>query len=185
MIYDSVAEDAGWLGFKQNRLDAFALETCILEAGNGDYLEVGVRLGGSALFAAIVKSAAKQSGEIYGIDLFNLNPSKGVTPEAVLRRFSQHGMKINLTVANSNPWPLPDIRPVVALIDGSHNYEPCLSDWNNLKTRAERFILFHDYKTDKRDSVYGVIEIAKQDPNWHFIDAVGWMAIFERYHKAQ
>jgi len=186
MIYDVVASDLdkeGWPGFKQYRADAIALEACILEGGHGDYLEVGVRMGGSAIFAGFVKKMSGQRGEIYGIDCFGEGmASKGVTPEGTLQRCRKNGIDLKLTVANSNPWPLPDVYPVVALIDGSHRYEDCLADWNNLKTRAKRFILFHDYKPNK--SVAGVVDIAKQDPSWRFVDSVGIVAIFERYHKA-
>jgi len=179
MIYDLIADELGWPGFKMTREDAFALHSAILEGGDGNYLEIGVRMGGSAIFAAMVKTAAKQHGDIYGIDSYNDGMrAKGVTPEAALQRARNWGVTLNLTVAMSDPFPLPDLYPVVALIDGSHHYQDCLNDWNNLKDRTKRFILFHDYIPGK--SVEGVVEIAKQDKQWRFAAHIGTMAVFER-----
>ena len=190
MIYDDIQAVQTWPGFKQYFADALTLEAVILEAGDGDYLEIGVRKGGSAIFVGLIKRLAKQSGNIYGIDLMAPDMArKGVSPEVVARNAAAFGVSVNLVVANSNPWPLPeDIRPVVALIDGDHHYEPCLADWNNLRPRTKRFVLFHD--CNNKD-VGRVVDIAKCDPEWrlvgtdHKVDGSarhthGRMAVFER-----
>lgn len=181
MIYDRIARE-GWPAFKMTYPDALALEACILEAGDGDYLEIGVRMGGSAIFAGLVKKAVRQEGKVYGIDNMGSGmAAKGVTPEAVIGRAKRYGAEIDLTIANSNPWPLPEsVRPVVALVDGGHAYEDVLADWHNLRDRAKRFILFHDYRPEKKVCyVTPVVEMAKGDPAWRFVGQSGWMAVFE------
>ena len=176
MIKDLLSElyrngSKGWLMASEEK---FALEACIVEAGPGDYLEIGVNRGGSLAFAGLIKRHLKQAGTVYGIEI-------GLAWKPEIDKFVQ-GLSLTPTVfyKNSHPWPAGDLKPVVAFIDGDHYGDAPINDWNNLKDRVQRFILFHD--CDEGSDVEGAVENAKHDGAWRFVTMSGCMAVFERAH---
>jgi hypothetical protein len=173
LILDTLNElyRGGTKGWMMNPAEKFALEACILEAGHGDYLEIGVNRGGSLCFVGLLKRHLNQGGKLYGIEI-----GRAWRPE--IEKLSA-GLKLKTTVfyEPSNPWPAGDLSPVVALIDGCHEGSAPTDDWNNLSHRTRRFILFHDI--DGAD-VAAAVESAKCDPDWRLSAVSGVMAIFER-----
>ena len=152
--------------------EKFALEACILEGGPGDYVEIGVNRGGSLVFACLLKKAFDQAGKCYGIEA-----SIGYKPE-IEKLASGLLVDVNVVYKPSDPWPGKCMEPVVAFIDGDHYGDMPVRDWNNLKDRTKRFILFHD--CNEGSDVERAVENAKADTSWTFVGKSGCMAVFER-----
>jgi len=176
VIFHEVKDKLGFYGFTMEPDDVMSLECAVLEAGDGDYLEIGIQQGGSAIFVGLLKRRLGQSGKIYGIDNFQ-NKHSGF--DLVVKHAAEFNVEIEAIEANSDPWPAGDLRPVVALIDGDHAREWVVKDWRNLSARTGRFILLHDFHTHpgvKR----AVEEVCQKDPAWNYIIGTGNMALFER-----
>ena len=166
--------EKGWL---MNPAEKFALEACILEAGDGDYLEIGVNRGGSLSFAMLLKRHFRQKGKVYGIEAA-IGYKEGIDKLVVGLGFG--GDNYSVVYKKSDPWPADDeLAPVVAFIDGDHTGETPLNDWNNLKDRVKRFIIFHDCD-DGSPAVQSAVENAKTDGAWKFVAMSGCAAVFER-----
>lgn len=158
----------------------------------GDYIEIGTLWGGTALIAALSKEDIFASGNVMTIDRMTggwwngKDPSVGrqPTPGDVLSNFAQFHVahRINVVMAESDPWPISDsVVPSVVFIDGDHSYEGAKRDWMNVRTRAECYVIFHDYNSDKHPGVKRVVdEIARKDGNWNCIQTTGTMIVFER-----
>lgn len=152
--------------------EKFALEACITEAGDGDYLEIGVNRGGSLVFAGLIKRLLRHKGNVYGIEA-----APACRPE-IDKLAEGFNVPARVFYKKSDPWPAGDIFPVVAFIDGDHTGDTPIRDWNNLKDRTKRFILFHD--CDEGSDVERAAENAKRDGAWRFVAMSGCMAVFER-----
>jgi len=176
MIFHDIKSKLGMYGFPMESDDILGLQACIAEAGDGDYLEIGVQQGGSSIFVGTLKRMLGQSGEIYGIDNLQ-NKHSGL--ELIEQHASEWGIRIHLTIAKSDPFPGPDVRPVVALIDGDHAFDWVCKDWKNLSPKVQKFILLHDYRTHPGVG-RAVREVCMKDPAWIFRTATGNMAVFER-----
>ncbi|MFA5808764.1 MAG: hypothetical protein WC935_00320 [Thermoleophilia bacterium] len=174
MILDGLNElyrngTKGWLMAPEEK---FALEACILEAGDGDYLEIGVNRGGSLAFAGLIKRHLKQGGSIYGIE-----NGLGWKPE-IEKLMLGLGLPYKVFYQNSHPFPAGDIKPVVSFIDGDHEGDAPINDWNNVKDITKRFILFHD--CNEGSPVEKAVENAKTESDWRLVTMSGNMAVFER-----
>ncbi len=154
--------------------DACFLQAALMEAGDGDYLEVGVYNGDSLLFAGLVKRALGHTGKLYGIDI---DETKQMLIEETL---AFHNIEAEVVYKSSNPWPLPDVRPVVCYIDGSHSYDGVSADWNNLKGRAGKFIVMHDYTSNEHVTKFIDGLIKAPDPNWRFCGYSRYTVVWER-----
>ena len=141
---------------------------------NGDHLEIGTLWGGSAIGVAL----AKQVGEIYCIDPFTeVYHGKLPTIESVQASIEKLGITtIHLYKQEHPPMPpeLEGCRFDTALIDGEHTYEACLANWLDVKTRVDRFVMFHDIDKDEVEPVW---RTAISDPQWRYVEKVGRMGV--------
>ncbi len=153
--------------------EAFALQACIMEAGDGDYLEIGVMVGESLCFAGLVKRMLGHTGRLYGID------KNSVLKAEVDKNLDKHALRATVFYKPSHPWPAGDIFPTVAYIDGGHEFEFCSEDWRNLSPRTKRFIVCHDYPSI--DGVAKMVdEIAMRDHAWRRVIHIRRTVVFER-----
>lgn len=158
-----------WL---QRTEEILMVQTCIMEAGPGPYLEIGLRKGGSLAFAGLCQRKMGFPIDLYGIEREKeWEKSIGV----VLGAF---GLAAKLYYQPSHPWPAENVSPVVTLIDGGHDYETCSRDWFNVRERTRKYVLFHDVDLDGVKQTLDFL--VKKDPLWHFVDEIGRMAVFER-----
>ena len=158
-----------WL---QRTEEILMVQTCIMEAGPGPYLEIGIRKGGSLAFAGLCQRKMGFPVDIHGIEKEE-NWRKSI--DTVLDAF---GLTANLYYVPSDPWPIDKIFPVVTLIDGGHQYETCSQDWLNVRERTRKYILFHDIDLDGVKKT--IVDLVKKDESWRFVDQIGRMAVFER-----
>ena len=167
--------------FAMNEKDTDLLADCIIEGGNGNYIEIGTLYGASAIFAALVKRT--QSGKVYTIDPMTgyyggLDCIGGALVKPSEEHFRQNvknfDVKVELVKAKSDPWPLPRIKARVILIDGDHQLDAVMNDWHNAKRHSERFVIFHDYGNP--DVAYTVNHIK----SWKIWQEINSMVIMEK-----
>lgn len=165
---------------------------CLAKYGSepGDYVETGCFFGGSAMIVALAKGDAGVPGRIYTIDPMVLKEDwvnhEPLTVRILMENFVKYGVawRINLILAKSHPLPLPSwVRPKMSFIDGDHNYDPVLQDWQNLRKITEKYILFHDYvKTGGPwPGIKKVVDrIYEKDHEWELIDHVQNTMVFQK-----
>ncbi len=161
--------------------DAGIIAECVSQS-KGDYLEIGVLYGGSAIIASMFCR-----GQVYGIDPFEWGPTQ-----------THHRIYPKQEVAEANvySWGLPEPRfftqkhpPMppelknnqfdVVFIDGDHTYEGAKADWDNVRERVNNFILFHDIHNPKHGAREAYIE-AMLDPEWEEVYAKKKMGVLRR-----
>lgn len=158
----------------------------IAEAFSGNYLEIGTLFGGSAISAAILKKALKQSGLVFCIDPLNgyyqkkfgsgnaIDPhSNGytVTPETLFQNIKNFGVgdRIFVMQASSTDCPsLDDMEFSVAYIDGDHWDGVPLKDWLYVKDHVTKFVIFDNCDEHHLD-VQAACKIATDDPEWECV----------------
>lgn len=152
--------------------DAGILSQVVVNGGSGNHLEIGSLYGATAILAANMKRLHNLGGNIYCIDDLEM-AGPGVLRENI-KGFSE----IHLHAGKSNPFPFDgDLRFSTALIDAAHDYENAVADWNNVKDRVDRFIVFHDYDP----SHPGVVEaVRRAAQDWTLIHASNHSAVLER-----
>jgi len=137
----------------------------VVEAGDGDHLEIGVLHGATAIMTALTKISFQIKGDVICIDpLQGFYPPDPSHPDGVFSdsgelitnavepstktpvspkifranvSFFGVGHRISLVQAFSDPWPdaLVDYRFTSAYIDGNHYQDGPLKDWNNVHPR--------------------------------------------------
>ena len=158
---------------------------------SGDHVEIGTLWGATAVLAGLAKVRSKRRGTVYTIDYMrggywdHGDPGCGrkrPNPAVVVDNIDAFGLagRVVPVRASSYPFPLLTVKPVTALIDGGHEYEPCLRDWQSLKVITGKVIAFHDYAKMYPGVVKVVDEVAGKDPAWKLVDVVDTLAIFER-----
>lgn len=164
---------------------------CQTVAVPGIHIEVGCLWGGTAILAALAKNKAYMPGHVFSIDIMrggywnSEDPAVRMkpTPQAVYENLINFGVADTVSVlrTSSHPWPLADhLNPVTALIDGDHSYEGCLRDWESLRERVKKKIIFHDYDARYPGVSKVIDEHVRADSRWRECDRVGLMVIFER-----
>src|SRR5512139_432686 len=142
----------------------------------GDHVDIGCLWGGTAILAALAKRDAGQRGQVLTIDpmtggwwdsedpALHLRPTKEII-ESNFARFHLHE-NIQLIPKTSDPWPVARrYRVTSILIDGDHRYEAVAADWRNASATPARYILFHDYNSQKHPGVQKAVdELARNDP---------------------
>jgi len=124
--------------------DGAIFAQAVKNAGDGDYLELGTLFGGSAILAALTKKKYGIKGGVYAVDdLVMLQEERN--EDTILRNARLMGVKIDLKVAKTVPFPYPDRKFNCVLIDAAHDMCSCLVDWINVKAVATKYVLFHDY----------------------------------------
>lgn len=174
-----------------SRLEAEVLEK--YAALQGDHVEIGCLWGATAILAALAKREAGVEGHVYTIDkmsggfwqtgdteYYNRVPTRKIVMQNFERTGTQHD--ITLVEALSNPWPLPDtVKPRTVLIDGSHTYEGCKQDWQNVKRLEPEFVLFHDYASGRHPGVQKAVDkIRSSEPEWKMIEQADSLVVFKR-----
>lgn len=178
---------------------ASRLEGEVLEkyaALQGDHVEIGCLWGATAILAALAKQEAKVEGHVYTIDkmsggfwqtgdteYYNRVPTRKIVMQNFERTGTQHD--ITLVEALSNPWPLPDtVKPRTVLIDGSHTYEGCKTDWQNVRKLDPEFVLFHDYASLRHPGVQRAVdEILANDSEWVKVEQAGTLIALGKSKK--
>jgi hypothetical protein len=172
------------------------LAWAIAQAGDGDHLEIGALHGGSAVLAALVKVVHGHSGDVWCIDPLDGYykgtpfefPVDFVSKVPVSLEIFEENLRIfgvadrvHIVQASSIPWPagLPD-HFASAFIDGDHWGEAPLTDWNNVKRRTSRYVVFDNTDNATHPAVVNAVEIARVDPEWECVLQAGITAIFKR-----
>ncbi len=131
-----------------------AVVQSIILAGEGNHLEIGSRLGGSAVVAAQAFGKDNIDRYVICIDpMENLDPQPKY-PTTVemgdeqifwqnINRFDVSG-KIKLYKEYSNPFPCFEKEFSTAFIDGDHRYTAVMHDLENLRHRVTKYIVLDD-----------------------------------------
>jgi len=175
--------------YTMSPLDAGAIAACVAEAP-GNHLEIGVLQGGSAILAALIKSMNQDLGMVYGVDPFGWAPGQThagpePSPETVLKNADKFGVREKIRVYRQRHPPLPPAlekkRFATVFIDGDHSYEAARADWQNIKHRVDRYVLWHDVGLAKyRQECYRAFVEAAEEPEWQIIYQKGKMGVLER-----
>jgi len=131
------------------------------------YVEVGTKWGGSAIVAGLAGC------EVHCIDHWEYpdrDPETVATPDAVLENWKAAGLDrkmLHLHVHRHPPWPeaLEHRLFDIGLIDGSHQDDMALKDFEAMKSHVTKYILFHDFD-DQHPGVYKSFFEAAEDPEW-------------------
>lgn len=177
MIYHELKDPTNFWKFTMEPDDVMALECAILEAGDGDYLEIGVQQGGSACFVGKVKKLLGHTGKLYGVDNFQ---NRFSNKEKIEQHIAEEGIDFTLIVGMSDAVVLPDIKPVVTLIDGDHAYDWVKKDWERFSPITQRFVCLHDVKTHDGPKQLARELSERMDTHWRWITATGNMGVLER-----
>ncbi len=157
----------------------------------GLHVEIGCLWGGTAILAMLAKNMNKVTGHVVSIDFMlgkfwnSEDPVIGKlpTPQDVYMNMIRFGLEGDISVLRCSSYPFPlagHIKPVTALIDGDHREEGCRRDWESLKDRTKKYILFHDYDL-YHPGVTGVVdEIVRADENWKEHAHINTLIVFER-----
>jgi len=186
--------DAYILGRLANKFGNKKLDTVdrlleyVEKAGGGNHLEIGTLYGGSAIAVAILKEWLDQDGMIVCIDPLAGYYSKpedisGVPVDAQtlfvnIDRF-QVGNRILVMQTYSQEVYYLDMQFSTAYIDGDHKNGTPLHDWNLVKDRVSRYVIF-DNCSDQHPDVMEACKIAKDDPEWEFAYYKGITYVVER-----
>lgn len=179
------------------RSEGECLATYLLKAGGGDHLEIGTLWGGSAILAARALMLGNLPGAVYTLDPMDTgywsggDPGvSGITPtEEILRRNIQLlgvGDRVEIIKSASYDWlPKRKKKFVTALIDGDHQYESVLRDFELTVPLVEKYILMHDF--DGRHAVHRIhvvpacLKIIREHADdWAAIDLWGTLLVLER-----
>jgi hypothetical protein len=163
--------------------DGKLLSEAIIDAGPGDYVEIGTAFGASAILVALTKRVWQIPGEIWCIDSFSeeLAP-RGTSPETVLRNAEIFGVRdmINIKVANSHPWPLGDRMFDVGLVDGSHRGDAPAQDFINMSKRINKYIILDDVSFIKQPNIARLASDIHKSVEWQTIKVGDKVVVFER-----
>lgn len=169
--------------------DHGVLAQMLHNAGDGDHLEIGTLFGGSAILAALIKERYDLDGKVVCVDpmtgyygkpdpFTGEMASQDVFYENVAR-FDLND-RIELIVSTSSDLTLSKRRNFAStFIDGAHDYNRVLADWNLIKWHTDRYVLFDNY--DRAfPGVRAAVRIAIEEPEWRPVLIYGISALFER-----
>ena len=131
------------------------------------YVEIGTKFGGSAIVAGLAGC------EVHCIDHWEYpdrDPQIAATPDDVRENWVAAGLdpdKLHLHVHRHPPWPeaLEHRLFDIGLIDGSHQDDMALKDFEAMKLYITKYILFHDFNP-QHPGVYKSFFEAAEDPEW-------------------
>jgi len=141
--------------------------------GGGNYANLGVFRGGSVYCLAHGLKAAKASGTIYGIDIFN-KQNGASDPEDLMQIYKRAGVDsyVKFCTGFTNDWAekLSHLKFKFILIDADHNYETCRQDFDLWSPLVEDggLLVFHDVNIITVDKV--VTEALTE--GWELVDHV-------------
>ena len=169
------------------------LSQAVVNAGDGDYVEIGTLFGASAIVVALAKKMFSLSGDVYCIDPLHGYYRKGEAVDGVLpsvdllmNHATQYGVAdlIKPVVTKSFPFPqeLEDSQFVCGFIDGDHWGKAPLEDWLNLRNRVSRYIVFDNYDTTSDHvAVLDAGKIAAADEHWSVVHMSSISLILEKH----
>lgn len=173
-IYGRVADE-------QNNV-RYLMET-VRDAGDGNYLEIGVLFGGTMVAAALTKKAYGLGGKCVGVDpldgfyriKFKRNndvdavTKKPVSPESVKKNFKIFDVEDICEIYQAYSYPLPkEVASdtfAVTFIDGDHWNGVPMIDWNSVKDITTDYVIFDNYD-EKHPDVMKACHAAAADPEW-------------------
>lgn len=167
----------------------------VLEAGDGDHLEIGVLHGGTLIMAALVKREYGLQGKVVGLDpLDGFYPAGPMNPDGVyndkgtqlITRPDDKGVPVSLENLMDNvrhfgiadrieiiqkfSYPFPEEIAgrffASCYIDGDHYRDGPLHDWELAWPRVKRLIWFDDCN-ENCPAVKRVRPIARKTSGWH------------------
>lgn len=169
--------------------DHGVLAQVVHNAGDGDHLEIGTLFGGSAILAALVKEKFGLDGKVVCVDPMTgyygkPDPVSGemASQDMFWENVARFGLneRIELIVSDSRQAQIADRRRFSsAFIDGAHDHDNVLADWNRVKRHATRYVLFDNYD-NAFAGVREVVRIANEEHDWHCVLVYGISALFER-----
>jgi predicted O-methyltransferase YrrM len=164
------------------------LDNMVVNAGHGDYLEIGTWRGASAVVAAKAKKRARLSGNIVCVDPFT-GYNNIVNPDNVLAQcretLSRYNVssRVEIVIAKSRPFPaeLEGRRFTCAFIDGDHWGENPYLDFLAIKDRVDGQIMFDDHDVGHPE----ILEAVKKalTHGWKLAQAGDACAIIERINN--
>ena len=173
------------------------LMEAVRDAGDGDYLEIGVLHGGSLCAVGLLKKQLKHKSRCYGIDPLDgyytdhkhikkrgrYNDPVTRLPvdyNTVISNLEKFGITDRVTIIQSRSNPLPFYGSVaVCYIDGDHWGDAPTIDWCNINPLVTRFVVF-DNVCDKHPDVKMAVDHAQRDVRWRTYKLQGITAIMER-----
>ena len=160
----------------------------VAQGGDGNYLEIGVLHGGTAIAVALLKKELGQGGEVYCVDPLNgyyaemfgegTRDEAGPVTRGILdKNIKSFGVEDIVRVIEKKSYPYPEelkgIEFAVVFIDGWHWDDIPLKDWNNIKEVTNKFVIFDNHDS-KHESVRSACLEASTDKDW---DTVGQIHI--------
>jgi predicted O-methyltransferase YrrM len=129
--------------------DVGVLAQAIVNAGHGDYLELGTLYGGSACLVGHVKEAYGIGGKIFCLDNFHFNPD---SYSMAVRNIEEFGIPSRTTIRVGDTVDVEEVFCGQSfnciLIDASHDYASAFKDFLNVASMATKYIVFHDYDAE-------------------------------------
>jgi hypothetical protein len=187
----------------------YRMAELVVEAGDGDHLEIGVLHGSTLIMAALIKKEYGLKGEVIGLDpMAGFYPPGPLNPNGVynekgtvlLSADEYKGTPVNMEILNKNidhfgvgnhirmvlefstPWPdaLKDSRFVSCYIDGDHYRDAPTMDWNNVHPRTDKLVWFDDCN-DNCPAIKRARTVARYTPGWKERELyAGHLLIMER-----
>jgi len=169
-----------------------------LQAGHGNHLDIGAMHGGSAIVVAMLKVRHSQRGKVFTVDPltgyyfdkygYEKDNISGVAVDRATLDYNiwQFGVEdiVEVVEANSYPWPkaLSRKKFVSAYIDGYHWGDGPQKDWNNVKNRVSRYVIFDNYE-DEHPEIAEVCDKAAASRDWNMAYQVGITFVLERVNN--
>lgn len=162
--------------------DTAVLAAAVEIAGDGNHLEIGAFMGGTAIVSALVKQATKKEGQIVCLDNFSyMSEEFEVGPELIMSNARLFGVdhRIQVVRGNTHPWTLAGTF-VSTHVDAAHDYDNALRDITTAMRITKKIITVHDYDRGHDGVVQAVSQAASQASNWVLGLITGHTAVFVR-----
>lgn len=144
--------------------------------GNGLYIDIGSLKGGSSCILGHGIKDNNVNGEIYTIDLFELDPILNKKKCRKIRENINNYFKDNLNVPinvikhdSSSYANILNKEISFAFIDGDHSYAGCKKDWNEWSkyVKINGCVAFHDCHILDVDKVINEIDYTQWEQIFH------------------
>jgi hypothetical protein len=145
----------------------------VYNSGDGDYIEIGSLHGGSAITAALVKKEFNLKGGIFCIE---------PKPRNLIENAKLFGVedRIQLIKGYFHEISLENMEFTCGFIDGDHRPHHPWQDWERLKEKVSKYIMFDDF--DKSEiGVQEGVRVAMCDWGWTTVHIAGSLVILNKY----